>query len=197
MAVVERQGGRIAEPDHEQELLVGELLEAGAIDVQRSLELAPRDQRDDDEGLGIRWRVDHEADAGIELGAVREHRFPVLDRPAGDPDAEGERRIGQHLGRVLPRGVDGLQLTGGLVRLVERDVVARDQLTDRVRDPMEEVVERLLGEQLVEDVRQLAVRVDPRIVRGIAGDVVAARGRGVRRRCQRPHSMNRRAVLAA
>ena len=168
--VVERQGGRIAEPDDEQELVLGELLEAGAIDVERSLELAPRDQRDDDERLGIRWRVDDEADAGIELGAVREHGLPVLDRPARDPDAERERRIGEHLGRVLPGGVDGLQLAGGLVRLVERDVVARDQLTDRVRDPMEEVVERLLGEQLVEDVRELAVRVDQRIVRGIAGD---------------------------
>ena len=38
----------------------------------------------------------------------------------------------------------------------------RDQLADRVRDPLEQRVERLLGEHVVEDVGQSAVRLDER-----------------------------------
>ena len=111
-----------------------------------------------------------EADARVELGPVREHRLAVLDGPAGDPDAVGERRVGEHLVRVLAQGIDRLQLAGCLVRLVERDVVVRDQLADRVGDPVQEVVERLLREHLVEDVRELAVRLDQgsRAARGAA-----------------------------
>ena len=186
--VVERQGCGVAESDDEQELVLRELLEAGAIDVECPLQLAPGDQRDDDQRLGIGRRVDDEADAGVELRSVREHGLAVLDRPARDADAEGERWVGQHLGGVLPGRVDGLELAGGLVRLVERDVVARNQLPDRVRDPMEQVVERLLGQQLVEDVCELSVRLDERLERHVGDGLVVVRGRGVR---QRLHGLTR------
>ena len=39
----------------------------------------------------------------------------------------------------------------------------RDQIGERVRDAVEQPVETLLREHLVEDVRQLAVRLDERI----------------------------------
>ena len=109
----------------------------GAVDVERALRAAPAIERHDDQRLGIGRGVGHEADARIELGPVREHGLAVLDGPAGDPDAVRERLVCEHLAGVLPGGVDGLQLAGRLVRLVERDVVVGDQLPDRVRDPGE------------------------------------------------------------
>ena len=133
-----------------------------------------------DSGSG--GRVRDEADARVELGAVREHGLAVLDRPAGDPDAVRERLVGEHLLRVVAGGVHGLQLALRLVRLVEGDVVVRDQLADRVGDPLEQVVERLLREQLVEDVRELAVRLDERVGRLVRGRARLPGRRGVRGR---------------
>ena len=65
---------------------------------------------DDDERLGVGRGVHDEAHARVELRAVREHRLPVLDGPAGDADAVRERLVRQHLLRVVTRRVDGLQL---------------------------------------------------------------------------------------
>ena len=48
----------------------------------------------------------------------------------------------------------------GLVRLVDRERVVRDELADRVGDADEKRVERLLREHLVEDVGEPPVRLD-------------------------------------
>ena len=80
----------------------------------------------------------------------------------GDALPEGERLVGEHLVCVVAAGEDAPELAGRLVGLVEREVVVRDQLADRVRDPLEQGVERLLGEHVVEDVGEPAVRLDER-----------------------------------
>jgi hypothetical protein len=104
----------------------------------------------------------------------------MLDRPARDPDAVRERLVGEHLLRVLAGREDRPQPLGGLVCLVERDVVVRDQLSDGVRDPLQQVVQRLLGEHVVEDVRQLAVRLDDGVEGLVPVDCeVGSRRRGV------------------
>ena len=163
MRVVDRERRGVAEAHDEQELVLRELLEARAVDVERPLEAAARNERDDDQGLGVGRRVRDEADARVELGAVRQHRLAMLDGPPRDPDAVGERLVREHLLGVLAGRVDRAQLLRRVVRLVEGDVVVRDQLADGVRDPLEQVVERLLREHVVEDVRQLAIRLDDRV----------------------------------
>ena len=45
VGVVEREGGRVAEADREPELVLGELLQADAVDVEGTLDLAARDER--------------------------------------------------------------------------------------------------------------------------------------------------------
>ena len=167
--VVDRERSRVGEPDDEPELVFGELLVSGAIDVQRSLQAPARGERNSDQRLGIGRRVRHEADARVQLRAVREHGLAVLGRPAGDPDAVRERRVREHLLRVAARRVHRPQLALRLVRLVEGDVVVRDELADRARDSLEEVVQRLLGEDLVEHVRELSVRLDERVERLVGG----------------------------
>ncbi len=163
--VVDRERRRVGEPDDEPELVLRELLVPGAIDVERPLQPPAGDERDGDQRLGIGRCVRDEADARVELRPVRKHGLAVLGRPAGDPDAVRERRVCEHLLRVGARRVHRPELTLRLVRLVEGDVVVRDQLADGARDPLEEVVERLLGEDLVEHVRELPVRLDERVER--------------------------------
>ena len=125
--------------------------------------IAPaRDQRHGDQRLRVGRRALDEADARIEIGAICEHGLALLDGPARDPLSEGERLVGEHLVCVLATGEDGPKFARGLVRLVEGEVVVRDQLADRVGDPLEQRVERLLGEHLVEDVGQPPVRLDER-----------------------------------
>ena len=183
VGVVDRERCGVAEADDQQELVLRELLEAGAVDVERALEPAARNERNDDQRLGIRRRVRDEADPRVELGAVREHGLAVLRRPAGDPDAVGKRVVGEHLLGVRAGCEHRMQLLLRLVRLVERDVVVRDQLANGVRDPLEEVVERLLREHVVEDVGELPIRLDDRVERlvGPRGDA-GSRRRGVGRR---------------
>ncbi len=83
--------------------------------------------------------------------------------------------VGQHLVCVLATGEDAAELAGGLVGLVEREIVVGDQLADGVRDALEQRVERLLGEHVVEHVGQPAVRLDEG--QGCPGIVVVAAGR--------------------
>ena len=110
LRVVDGERRGVAEADNELELVLGELLEARAVDVDGAAEPAPGDERDDDQRLRIGRRVRHEAHPRIELGAVRQHRLSVLDGPAGDPDPVRERLVGEHLLGVASRRVDGLQL---------------------------------------------------------------------------------------
>ena len=51
--VVDRERRRVGEPDDEPELVLRELLVAGAIDVERPLEAAARDERHGDQRLGV------------------------------------------------------------------------------------------------------------------------------------------------
>jgi hypothetical protein len=104
----------------EPELLVGELLQSDAVDVERALDATARDERNRDERLGVRRGAFDEPYARVEVGAVREHRLAVVDGPAGNALPERERRIGQHLVRILPAGENAPQFTRGLVGLVER-----------------------------------------------------------------------------
>ena len=175
VGVVERERRCVAEPDGEPELLLGELLQPDAVDVERPLDAAAGDERHRDQRLRVGGRALDEPHARVEVGAVREHGLAVLDGPARDPLPEGERLVGEHLVCVLAAGEDAPQLAGGLVGLVEREVVVRDQLADRVRDALEQRVERLLGEHVVEDVGQPAVRLDERV--GRRGVAVVAAGR--------------------
>ena len=160
--VVERQRRRVAQPLRELELGVAEgRVLADPVDVERSLEDAARDQRHDDQRLGIDRRSRDEGDAGIEVRLVREHRLAVLDRPAGDPDAEREGVVEDLVGVVAAdEGRDEVPLR--LVRLVDVQRLVGDDLVERVRDPDEQRVEALLGEQVVEDVGEAPVGVGGR-----------------------------------
>ena len=117
--VVDRERRGVGEADDELELLLGELLEPGAVDVERPLQPTARDERHHDQRLGIGRRVGDEPDARIELGPVREHRLAVLDRPAGDPHAERERLVREHLLGVDSARVHGAERLVDLVGLVE------------------------------------------------------------------------------
>ena len=160
--VVERQRGRVAEPLRELELGVAEgRVLADPVDVERALEDAAGDQRDADQRLGIDRRPRHEGDAGIEVRLVREHRLAVLDRPARDPDAERKGVVEDLVGVVAAdEGRDEVPLR--LVRLVDVQRLVGDDLVERVRDPDEQRVEALLGEQVVEDVGEAPVGVGRR-----------------------------------
>ena len=90
--VVDGQGRRVAEALREKELLVRERrVLADAIDVERALELAARDEGDGDQRLGLDRRPRHEAYARVEVRPVREHGLAVVDGPARDALAERER----------------------------------------------------------------------------------------------------------
>ena len=115
-------------------------------------------ERHGDERLRLDRRAGDEADARIEVGLVREDRLAVLDRPARDALAERER-LAHDLVRPFAPREDGLELALRLVRLVDVDVLVRDQLGERVGDPLEERVEALLGEHVVEDLREPPVRL--------------------------------------
>ena len=158
--VVDRERRRVGEAHDERELVVEELLEPDAVDVERPLECAARDQRDDDERLGVRRGIGDEPDPRVELRAVGEHRHAMLRGPPGDADSVGEWVVGEHLRRLLAARVHRLQLALRLVCLVERDVVVRDELADGVGDPVQQLVEAALRQHLVEDVGELAVRID-------------------------------------
>ncbi len=160
VGVVERERGCVPEANGEAELVLGEILEADAVDVERAFHASARDQRHGDQRLRVGRRAFDEADPRIEVGAVREHGLAVLDGPAGDTGAERERLVGEHLLGVLAAGEHAAKLRLCLVGLVECEVVVGDQLPHRVGDPLEQRVEALLREDVVEDVGELAIRLD-------------------------------------
>ena len=150
---------------------------------KRALDRAAGDEGDGDQRLGIRRRAFDEAHARVEIGPIRQHGLAVRDRPAGDPLPEAERLVGDHLVGVGASGEDAPELSRGLVGLVDGEVVVGDELGERVRDPLEQRVEGLLGEHVVKDVGEPAVRVEEcECLRGIADRCpVRARGGGRRR----------------
>ena len=62
----------------------------------------------------------------------------------------------------MAAGKDAPQLRGGLVRLVDGEVVVRNELAEGVGNPLEQCVERLLRENLVKHVGEAAIRVEER-----------------------------------
>jgi hypothetical protein len=161
--VVERERRGVAEPLGELELLVAEGgVLADPVDVESALERAARDQRHDDQRLRLERRARHEAHARVEVRLVREHGLAVLDGPAGDPLAEGEP-LAQDLVGVVAAHERGNELPLVLVGLVDVQGLVGDDLGERVRDPDEQRVEALLGEEVVEDVREPPVGVRRRL----------------------------------
>jgi hypothetical protein len=159
VGVVERERRGIAEPLRQLELRLGEGgVLADAVDVQRALEDAARDQGHDDQRLRVDGRAGHERDAWIEVRLVGEDGLAVLHGPAGDAHAEGKGVVEDLVG-IVASHEHGRQLALGLVCLVDVERLVGDDLVERVRDPDEERVEALLGEEIVEDVRQPAVRL--------------------------------------
>jgi hypothetical protein len=67
------------------------------------------------------------------------------------------------LGGPVVAGHQGDEEPARLVGLVDRERVVGDQLGERVGDPVEQCVERLLGENVVKDVRESTVGVDERL----------------------------------
>ncbi len=149
---------------------------------ERALDRSARDERDGDQRLGIGRRAFDEPDARVEVGPVRQHGLAVRDSPAGDALPEAERLVGDHLLGVVAAREDAPEPRGCLVGLVEGEVVVGDELVERVRDPLQQRVERLLGEDVVKDVGKPPVRVEEReCLRGL-GDRCPGRAPGGGRR---------------
>ena len=189
LRVVERERGGVGEPAGELELLVAERrILAEAVDVERALDRVARDQRDGDQGLGLVGRsAGHDLHARVEMGLVRAHGLAMERGPAGD--ALPEAALAAHdLVRPLVASEHGRERQLGLVRLVDRERVVGHELAQRVGDSLQQVVDAVLGEDLVEDVRELAVRLDEPVRAGAAGSAggvqVASR---VRSREEVPH----------
>ena len=168
--VVERERGCVAEALRQLELLLGEeCVLADPVDVERALQRAARDQRHDDQRFRLERSPGHELDARIEVRLVREHGLTVLDRPAGDADAEGEDVLVDLLRPLAPHERRH-ELPLRLVGLVDVQRLVRDDLVERVRDPDEQRVEALLREKVVENVCEAAVGVEGRGCSGGARD---------------------------
>ncbi len=180
VCVVERERGRIAEALRQLELLLAEgRVLADPVDVERSLQQAARDERDDDQRLRVDRSAGNELHAGVEVRLVREHGLAVLHSPARDSLAERES-LAEDLARPFAADERGHQLALGLVGLVDVQRLVGDDLCQRVGDPHEQRVEALLRQHVVEDIREPPVGVD----------VDAGRGRRVRRRsgCDQPEA---------
>ena len=159
VGVVECERGGVSQPLRQLELDVAEgRVLADPVDVECSLEHASCDQRHDDQCLGIDRRARDEGDPGIEVRLVREHRLAVLDRPAGDADPEREGVVEDLVG-IVAADESRHEVPLRLVRLVDVQRLVGDDLVERVRDPDEQRVEALLGEQVVEDVGEAPVGV--------------------------------------
>ena len=161
LGVVERERGRVAEALRDLELRLAERdAVALAVDVQRALDLAARDERDADEGFGLHRRSGHGANARVEVRLVAQHSLAMARCPPGDALREADRRAHDLVGVHVPHE-HRLEHALRLVGLVDRQrVERRNQVADGVGDAHQEGVEALLGEDLVEDVREPPVRLD-------------------------------------
>ena len=161
LRVVERERRGVGEAGGELELLVAEgRVLAEPVDVEHALDDVAGDQRHGDQRLGLVGRCPgNRLRARIEVSLVRPHRLAVKGCPAGD--ALAERRAALHdLLRPLVTREDRSEQALRLVGLVDRKRVVRDELGERVRDPVEQVVQALLREDVVEDVCELAIGLD-------------------------------------
>ena len=157
VGVVDRERCRVAEAPREQELLLGEAdVLADAVDVERALEPAARDQGHGDQRLRVDGRARDEADARVEVRPVGEDGLAVLDGPAGDALVEREGRV-HDLFLPLAAGEHRLEHALRLVGFVDVDRLVRHQLRERVRDPLEQCGRALLGEDVVEDLGEAPV----------------------------------------
>ena len=73
------------------------------------------------------------------------------------------RLVAHDLVRPLVSRHEGDEDAPGLVCLVDRERVEGDEIAQRVRDPLEDCVQLLLGENVVEDLRETAVGIDERV----------------------------------
>ena len=163
LGVVERKRSGVAEPLRKLELVVVERgLFSEAVDVERALDRIAGDQRDRDHRLRLVLRSAGDGrGARIEMSLVDADGLPMRDAPPGEPDAE-RHLVGEDLVRPLVARPHGLQGPPRLIRLVDGQRVVRDELRERIGDPVEQGVEALLAQHVVEDVRQAAVRLDER-----------------------------------
>ena len=95
------------------------------------------------------------------MRSIDPHRLAMLDTPACQPDSE-RAAVGEDFVRPLVASPHGDQETTRLVGLVDGQRVVRNELGQCIRDPVQQCVEALLGEHIVEDVRQAPVRLDAR-----------------------------------
>jgi hypothetical protein len=157
--VVDRERGSVAEALREEELLVGERgVLADPVDVERAFQLTACDERHGDEGLGLVGRPRDQSHPWIEVRPVREHGLAVVDGPAGYALAEREG-LAHDLVLPLASRQDRAKLALRLVRLVDVHVLVGDEHGERVRDPLENRIEALLGEHVVEDLGKTPVRL--------------------------------------
>jgi hypothetical protein len=159
--------GRVAKALGQLELLLGEdRVVAEAVDVERPLDRAARDERDGDERLGlVRGSARHDLDARVEMRVVDELGLAVLDDPARDALAV-DGLVAHDLVRPLVSGHEGDEHAPGLVGLVDGERVEGDEIAQRVCDALEDRVQLLLGENVVEDLRQAAIGIDERVDSG-------------------------------
>jgi hypothetical protein len=133
-----------------------------SVDVEGALDRAARDQRNGDHRLRlVGGGSSHGRGAWVEVSLIDADRLTVLDAPARQPDAEGTP-VGEDLVCPLIARPDRVQHAARLVSFVDRQRVVRYEIGERVRDPVEQRVEALLGEDVVEDVGEASVRLDER-----------------------------------
>ena len=163
--------------------LDGELLEAGdwsgpggagrvlaqPVDVQSTLDRLARDQRNRDHRLRLVVRCAGDClGSRIEMRLVHPHRLAVLDAPAGEPDTE-RTLVSEDLVRPFVARPDGGEHAPRLVGRVDRQRVVGNEICERIRNAVEQRIEALLGQDVMEDVREPAVRLDERSLTGRGG----------------------------
>ena len=159
LRVVDRERCRVREPLRELELGVAERdVDAGAVEVEDALDARAGDERDRDERLRLDRRSRDRAHARVEVSLVEQHGLAAAGCPPGDALVEMHPLAHDLVGPVVPRE-HRVEDPLCLVRLVDRHRLVWDEVGERVGDAHEQRVEALLGEDLVEDVRQPPVRL--------------------------------------
>ena len=142
LRVVERQRGRVAEAYGKPELLLGEAdVDTEAIDVEGALDRVAGDEWDRDQGFGLVVRSSGNGQRSrVEMNLIREDSLTPLHGPAGDPLPERAGVVHHLLGPAVP-GDHRVQEPAMLVRLVDRQGVVRNDLRQRIGDPLQQRVE--------------------------------------------------------